>query len=340
MSVAVLSESRSFDRTLEFTRDAIMREVKDLAFDHSPLLSMMAGRLLNAEFGTVRMAGRGKQVQVGGESVRIRHNLGKNTTAKTLTGPWDTVDTSPSDTVRGSRANWTHYSSTVTLSATDLIINRGADALSSLLDFEVRNSVTSLADLLGDHIYSGSAGTQVTGIDTLIGTGTVQGLAPATYTEFASRGLSARGTAVASVSFASGSFATQGISDMRTLWLNASEGAIQPQVTLSDYTTFSRYEGSLQAQERFTSTGLGDAGFQSLAFKTAPFMPDSKATSGSLYMLNLDFLKLIVLQGADFDAGPFTEAEQQEAKTSKVMWKGQLVIMDRRFCNRMTSITA
>jgi hypothetical protein len=58
MSVATLTETRVFERGLEYTRDAVIPEIKENAFDHKPLISAMAGRLNTRLFGAGQMSGR------------------------------------------------------------------------------------------------------------------------------------------------------------------------------------------------------------------------------------------------------------------------------------------
>jgi hypothetical protein len=340
MSVATLSDSRTIDRTLAFTREMVLEEIWDTVFGYSPLLAVGFGKLQNAKFGPVPMNGRAVMTHNGGESIRIRHNLGSNTTAQTMVGPWGTVDTTPSDTVRPSSLNYRHYNSTITVSTTDELMNRGEEALSSLVAFETENSVRSLADLVGTHLYASTNATQVADLDDHIGTGTHQGLSSTTYPTWFSRGLSARGTAVASVSFTSGSFAVQGLDDMIVCWNNASEGAVQPHGIFTTYSVFGFYEASLQPQQRFQNTDMANGGFTQLAFHSAPVFPDSKCNSGSLYMLNFDVFKIHCLAGAEFDATPFIDAQDQEAKTSKILLKCNTGVADRRFVNAMRSITA
>jgi len=339
------AQTRSFDISrdaLAFTRDAIITRIFDAQFDHSPTLAMVFGRLLNADFGGVPLNGAFKDTQTGGESITHRVNLGSNSTAKTLSGPFDTVTTDPSDTVRNGWANWKHYSAVVTVSDAELLMNTGDTAISSLLEFETTNAIRSLADLVGDHLYqTGAGGTAITGIPTLINANnTADNIAQGTYAKWGSRGVSARNTAAGSVSFASGSFAAQGIADMRTAWLGCSEGAIQPRVITTTYPIFAFYEGSLQPQERFTSTTTADGGFQQLMFKGAPVFPDVKVATQQMFFLNPEYLKVRVLGGADFTAKPFIEAEQQEAVLSKIMLKCNTIVLDRRFGNKLTGITA
>jgi hypothetical protein len=343
MSVSTLSETRVYGRQLEFTRERILPGIVEVAFDDAPLLAAFTGRLADMQFGPVRLNGRGKDTQ-GGESIRVQHNLGKNLTAKRLSGEWGTVTTDPSDTVRHSRANWKHYSATATISKTEELVNASPERIAGLVDFEMRNGVNSLVDLLGDDVYGNTGSSDmITALDDLIssnntgGTASVQGITAATYGRWFSRGLSARGTATGSVSYTSGSFTAQGLSDMRRLWMNCNA---TPQALYCPHIVFEYYEGSLQAQERFTSTTIGDAGFMNLAFKSAPVFADSKATSGTMWAINFDNLNLVFLAGADFTSLPFHEAENQEAVVSKILAKCNMVVKNRLALNKMTGITA
>src|SRR3989304_6215424 len=124
MSVASQTESRNVDRILPSTPHATRKTVKASPFTLPPLVAALAGELLG-EFGRGSMAGRAKRVQSGGESIVVRVNLGANTGAKRKSGPWDTNNTAPSDTVRYARANWRFIACPVTLSDHDLRASPG-----------------------------------------------------------------------------------------------------------------------------------------------------------------------------------------------------------------------
>lgn len=348
MSVATLTESRTYGRLLTLTKDKIEPMIRSAAFDHSPLLAVMFGRMADAQFGAVRMNGRAKRVSQGGASVEVYHELGKNATAKTLTGQWDTVDTTPQDNIRFSRANRVHYSSTATVSETERLVNTGEYAVASIVERETKSAISSLVDLVGDHAYSnGGDATRITSLQQVVSANdSVQGLSGATYTRWNSRGLSARGTAPGSVTFdgstagTSDSFAVAGLVNLRTLFDNASEGSVKPHAGFTTYTLWAAYEASLQSQFRYTNNGLADAGFANLAFDSVPVFKDSKCTSGEFYFLNFDDLYVDVLAGADFDLGEFHPAEQQEAYSAKCMFKAQLVCGNRLRHNKWINATA
>ena len=210
---------------------------------------------------------------------------------------------------------------------------------------EMRDGANSLADLLGTHLYSNSSvASRVEDLQSLISANdSVHGLSGATYENWNSRGLSARGTAASAVSFAGGSFATQGLSDMRIAYNNASDGTnMVPDVILTTYDVEQFYEGKLQAQERFTPGSLADAGFRFLAFKQAADIPDAKCPSGHQYFLNIGggTIYLAVLAGADFGSTPFQMPDTQRVRVSKVFVTCELVIVDRKRNNKITGITA
>jgi hypothetical protein len=356
MSVATLSETRTYGRRLEYTLEQILPGIKNNIFVHSPGAAIFLSEMFDSMFGSVGAPGMGSghRVQDGGESIRVQHNLGLNTTAQRLSGPWGTIDTSPSDTVRHSRANWTDYSSTATFNERERLENRNDSlAVANMILRETNHAMLSLVELVAGDVYVTGGPSSVTSLSELISANdTVQGLSGATYSGnsthpgFNSRGLDARGTAVGSIDFdgatagTSNSFAVAGVQNFRSAWLNCQEGAVKPNVILTTHAIFSFYEGQITPQERFTNTNIGNLSFENLAFKTAPVMPDPYCDSGSAYFVNTDKVYATVLGGADFDRAETRLPTDQEAFTTPIMWKGNLVVEDRATLNKITSITA
>ena len=343
MSVASLNETRAMTRVIETSLDKIMPGIKEQAFDFNPTMSFFCGRLATDLFGAGPMSGRGKQTITGGDSIRINLNLGKNTSTKSLNGSYDTVDTTPNDTIRHARASWKEYTSTITVPRFEVLANASPEAVASLLETEAKNAVCSLAEFVGGHIFNNAGvGTRVTSLQTLVNANnSVQGIDGGTYSRWNSRGVSTRGTAPGSISFASGSFANQGIQDMRLSWLGCEEGTRMPNVGVTTHTIFSYYEGSLQPQERFTDSRVADGGFQQLKFKAAPIFADPLCNSGELYWLNFDSIKFVVMSGGDFNRMEFVRDTESMVEVSVVYLVCQL-ITENRFAgvNKLTGITA
>lgn len=335
--------SRSDLRVFAFTRDKVLEDTIDHVFSHSPSLSRLFGQE-PGNFGR-SMRSDGKMVQTGGHAILFRNRLGSHQGAKAMAGPWDTHNTTPDDNVRMGEANWVHYSHGLVVSEYDRAVNQGAEALASFIADQTESVLFALADLVGDHLWSTSLVTPgVTNVDSLISANdAVHTLSGANYDNYNSRGLSARGTAAASISFTSGSFATQGLEDMRTAFNNSSEGEIMPTDVFCSYTDHERYEGRLQPQERFAAPAqTGDGAFMRLAFRQVPVTAEPKCTAGRMYFMRIgqDGIHSRILSPFDFRFAEFKPAQDQEAFVSELQLKLNTIIRNRRYGNnKMIGIT-
>lgn len=346
--VAILTESRDFDRALEYARETVMPKIWSNAIDSQPLVSTLTGRIANAMFPEMGPMGRGKRM-MGGESIVGKARLGKNETVKSLTGGYDTFDTTPQDNVRHSRFNWKLYGGTVNISEHEIEMNASSEAaVANIVQEEMTDAIESLVDLLGTHLYSnGGVITRVTDLDTLISAASenasVGGLSGSTYTHWNSRGISNDGTAPASVSFTPGttSFASAGLANWRRAYNNASEGqSTQPEVIMTTLNIHEYYEAVIEPQHRVTNTRLADAGIRALQWKEVPVIPDRKCPSGKSYFMNLDRMYLSVLRGTDFQSTPFTQPDAQRVRISKVFVTCEMCIFDRKRQNKVIGQTA
>jgi len=339
------SLTRNIDRLTAFTNEKILPGVKHLQFQNDPAAWIFLGDPIDPQYGgALPLQGAGKRTYSGSTEIQVSHAVEANSSAKRMSGPWDTFDTTPQDFVRRSVANLKHYSSTMTFSLTDELANRGPEVVASQMTEEARNRMGSLLDLCAGDVYSGTLGTAATGLESLISSNdTIQGLAGATYSVWNSRGNVARGTAAASVTYTSGSFSTRGISDFIAAHNNATEGMRSPNVILTTWDVHAFYENTLMQFERFTAgngSAVGNPSFGSLAFRKAAVLASPKCTSGVALFLNTDVVYAMFMSGADFTAQPFVQATQQEVKSSELVAKFQMVIEDRRLCNKLTAITA
>ena len=346
MSVSSFTLSRSNWREFSATMDVIRPEKAQLAFSHSPALAIFASETLG-DFGGVNMRGVGRNVQTGGHAILRRVTLGKHAGAARVSGPYGEHNTAPDHNTRPSEANWKFYNHGLAVAEHELRINRGDTAIASFLDEQTEEVMLALADLLADDLYASTVSSNaINSLPALIAANdSVMGLSGATYDKWNARGVSSVGTAAGSISFASGSFAAQGLSDMRRAFNNASEGMIQPNVILTEFDTVERYEASLQPQERFAgAVSVADGSFRSLAFRTVPVMPDRKCTSGNMFFLRVgdrrNGVQMDFLEGASFDFNDWKPSTNQNAMVRPLEATCQLSIGNRQFgSNKLTGIT-
>jgi hypothetical protein len=346
MAIADASETRIQNEVLSTTAEAIHPGIRENALDGHPGASVFAGKIgavLSGEIGADGAPSGSAARTTEGESVRVRVKLDSNGSARRLSSGYAAFSTDTSDTVRGGRANWKFYGSTAIISGIERRNNRGRARLSDLWLHKQSDSTSSLVDVFASDMFStASPANAVTSLDSLIGADdTVQGLSGSTYQKWNSRGVSAKGTASGSISFGGGSFATTGLSNWRIAHMNCSEGAVKPNVMLTNDNVYRFYEATLTPQVRYTSDEMmGKIGFASLMFRDSRIFHDSYCQSGYTYFINTDTLFLNYAEGALFDMTPTSDQAFQDAFSVKIIFQGQLVTDGRKFNNKVTGQTA
>ena len=91
----------------------------------------------------------------------------------------------------------------------------------------------------------------------------------------------------------------------------------------------------------------GNQGFRALAFRGVPVVADEKCTSGNIFTLNTNFLKLYKLPQPDrkeiangFAWTGWKEPTNQDAVTGQLLWYGQLLCTSPRRQARRTGVTS
>ena len=277
------------------------------------------------EKGAVRM-------EDGGE--RIVEHLGAtdNLTTANYAG-FDTIDTTPQETFKIALYEWKQYASSITISRREERQNSGRHRIINLLQARINWAEESIRNKINTDLFATSQANKAIGsLDFIANTGA---LGQITGTDSDSGFW--QGTVTAS-----GSFAGQGLSDMRTLYntLSSSSGVDAPNMVITTQSVFEFYEGELQPQMRFSDERLADGGFVSLTYKGNPFVFDKACTTGRLYMLNLDFLSLVIDRASNFVPSPFVRPANQDARTSQLLFMGELTTNNRRRQGKLTGITA
>jgi hypothetical protein len=167
-------------------------------------------------------------------------------------------------------------------------------------------------------------------IDTLVATGTLGSIAGATDTFWQA------------TSTTSGAFATQGLSDMTTLFYALSSGATEdnPSTLVTTKTVFQKYEQTRLPLERISNGSTSfNAGATNLTFKGIPVIYGNFIGSGKMYELNLNYIQLIVDSATDMITTPFITPTNQTVKVAYILWRGNLVTDNRRRQGKLTSIS-
>jgi len=144
-----------------------------------------------------------------------------------------------------------------------------------------------------------------------------------------------------SVVTTSGAFATQGLTDMDTLYyaLSSSSMMDNPTHIFTTRSVFTKFKQTRLPLERLQNTEVGKAGFTSLTFNGVPIIWDQYVDSGTLYMCNTNYWNLVVDTETDLITTPFITPSNQTVKTAFIIWRGQQETTNRRRFGKLQSIT-
>lgn len=141
---------------------------------------------------------------------------------------------------------------------------------------------------------------------------------------------------------ASGSFATQGLTDMTTATYAVSSAATEENPThyLTTKAIFQKYEQTRLPLERISNGDLSaNAGFKNLSFKGAPVIYGNFIGSGLMFGVNFNYLSLDVDSATDMVTTPFIVPTNQTTRVAYILWRGALTTDNRRRHFKLTGIS-
>jgi hypothetical protein len=171
----------------------------------------------------------------------------------------------------------------------------------------LENGVNSHDDLIEQSIFTDSTagGTELEGTASMIptsGQGTVGGINAATETWWRN----------VADTYTDGSDIEASMTDVFNASAKGSGAQLQPKVVISGSTPHSLFESQLQSLQRFSNVSEADAGFKTLAFKTANYV-FSQYGGNSLYFLNPRNFNLVVSKQYFRDKGSTFDVPGQNA---------------------------
>ncbi len=268
----------------------------------------------------------------GGTSIIVPLRISKNTTAASYSN-YGQIDVTPQDNETAAQFLYKQYAASVSLSGKEeRVQNKGKYEVMDLVKTKIDDAEKALQDKLNQDLFAASPGSDDVGslVTSIDATSSIGQINSTTYSFWQS-----------SVT-TGGSFAAQGVSDMRTLWNTLSQRAPSsvPDLILTTPTVHGYYEASLIAQQRYESNSTGNGSFQKLMFKSAPMDMDAQCTSGAMYYLNSDCMELVIDPTTDFKMTEWVKPANQDARVAQYLVALELVIRNRRKLGKILSITA
>ena len=273
----------------------------------------------------------------GGTSIVEQLEYGLNSTVKSYSH-FDLLDRTPQNIASAAEFFWKQIHGSVIASGKEIFENMGRTRLINLVTSRLTNLDTSMQLKVSEQLFgdgTGNGGKDITGLNLLAEDGTawsvyggidssVAGNAfwrnvfvdfDATHTSFAT----ASGTSV------------EGLAVMRNVWNSAARGKSKPTLIVTTQELYEAYEGYAEGKHLRIGIdkGLLELGFDNIQYKGTPMVFDEDCPTNTMFMLNADYLKLVIGTGKDFAATPFHPVEGQDAQAADVFLFCNLVCSNR-----------
>lgn len=269
-----------------------------------------------------------KQLEDGGRTLVEELEYAENSTFKYYSG-YEILDITPQTVFDAAEYNWKQAAVVVSVSGLEKRQNSGRNQSINLVSRRLKNAENTFMNNISTGIYSdgsGTSGKQIGGLQSLVaddGTGTVGGIARATYTFWANQYYD-----FSDESVTASSDTIQAA--MHSLWLACIRGMDYPDLIVAGSTYFDYFWSSLTTIQRITDEQSAASGFRSLTFYgpggSADVIYDDGCSATRMYMLNTDNLFWRVHQDADMEALTDRESINQDATVVPIIFMGNLTM--------------
>jgi hypothetical protein len=249
----------------------------------------------NALLARLEAKGKAKAAD-GGRKIIQEIEFGENGTFGWYSG-YDPLNISPSEVFSAAEYDWKQAAVAVSISGLEELMNSGEEAFIDLLESRVSNAERTMKNQMALAVYgdgTAAGGKAIGGLQLLCAdvntSGTVGNINRATWNFWRHQSFSSV------TDFGAAATSANINSYMNRVWLTIVRGGEKPDMIIADNNYYRLYWESLLPQQRFTSPGMAEAGFESLKFQSADVVFDGGIGGGCpanhMYFLNTDYIYL------------------------------------------------
>lgn len=260
------------------------------------------------------------ETEDGGRFLEIPLMRAKNATISWI-ATTGTVSTADQDLLTTAIYNWYNLAGSVVDVWTDAMANSGTHRKIDIVAAKIENLRLSIVDDLEAKLFTAQTGNAPNGLPDYIEanvpasqTGSAGGLSRATYTWWRNQ-----------YAASSGSFASYGKQDMRSMFNDCSVGNDHPTVLITTKDVFEYYEAEAEDIQRINDSDAAKLGFVSFSYKGANMYYSPQCPSGYMYFLNPKYIKFKRDSKANFAMTNWKEIPNQLDKVAQIVCRCNLV---------------
>ena len=279
----------------------------------------------------------------GGTYIMQELSFAENSNAGWYSG-YDLLPVGVSDVISAAQYNIKQAAVPVIISGLEQLQNAGREQMIDLMESRLSVAESTIANLITGGLYSdgtGAGGKEIDGLAAALPIDPTAapygGIDGATFTFWQN--------AVSDQTALAGLDPTQIQGFWNQLWASLVRGQDRTDLIMADTLVWNAYIASLQAQQRFSNTNMGDAGFSTVKFMDADVCLDggiyngslgSGAPAGTAFFLNTDYLHYRPHSARNMvPLSPNRRyATNQDAEVQIIAWAGNMTTSGRMFQGR------
>jgi len=307
------------------------------------LLPQITDNVYNSNPLIFRLIKGNKKIVQGGPQIEAPIMLSDFTAGGFYQG-LDLLNMVPQDTIKNAVWDWKQAYVPLVFDGLTLAKTDSPNAIANLIQLQTAQAQMKMAEVLGTSLYQNPT-TDPKGLDGLqamVDSGQnaniYGGINRTTYTAWKA----ASNDGAAQTGSVSG--ATMTLALLNAVWSGANLGGRAPSIIVSRQDQYNRfwnlaYTGGNQSLVQHTIQGgavdeqLFSAGFHNVLFNGVPWVVDSHVpgngvsgrASSMIYMLNEDFINLVVSPRGDMVMEDFQTPIGQDAIAAKLLWYGNII---------------
>jgi hypothetical protein len=246
---------------------------------------------------------------------------------------WDLLNVGASDVISAAEYTWCQIAMNVVSSGREMRINSGDSRIVSLAKGKMKNAIRTFNNNFCSDLYSaGSLSNQIGGLQKIVAdtnTNTVGGIDASTTPNTFWRNT----VYDASVNSVTPSATTIENGLMLPTWLILDRGPDdQPDLIVADTVYYTYFESSQVSLKRYTNSDSVSGGFTGLKYKNADVIYDGNSgiPASHMYMLNTNYLELVVHRDADLEIMEERVPVNQDGAVVPILWMGNFSCSNRK----------
>jgi len=248
----------------------------------------------------------------------------------------DTVSTSNTPILTDAHYKSVILSGSATISDSDLAENNGKNALEDLVKTREKSLLKAASLTMNKAYFSTSPGALApNSLHEIIDSsdpsrGDLGGIDRSTYSAWQSNEV------------AMGSFSLGGLDSISNMikLIAPAAGMDEPTIAITTSTIFGYFENAMQNRVQIQDKDTAKAGFRSLSYLNTEFTYDENCTSGYIFYLNPEFIKMRVYSKMNMQLGPYVRPRNQLNMTRLLGHKYQITTNNPRKLGKHSGVTA